>query len=579
MNKHVSSGAAAHLDFYLDRDCVVVPCQRGKKDLRKGAGEWTPESSKGNRDQLVHNAALRNGTGGLLVVDIDAKHGGSLALMAEQFPGSTMTRTIQTVSPGPHGLGAQLIYSLPDGFKIRQCTLVRNDQGKPMIEVAAFAMLPGSRARGADEVQRYYEVVHDVSPHPATPELLALVEARTVVEDSEPGPDEDAADTRARFDVLVARVAAAWSGQRNEVFTQCALPIVRLCDVLDEDPEEVLTSAYEQSGGTDDRWIASAIRSAVNSAAGGPLGRLELGGWAAKRLAKIETWARFSPWSGQTGASDRRALLALVVACVEQQNTESTLGKRKLALLAGISEEAVEDSLKRLTAQGRLETFKTDTWHTRRPVPPLDDNTHMFPPYVRGTTTTTPDIDLWKGLAPLHMIWTTPKTDKGLGLDGRHGHLYDLVCAGLTTAKALGDYIGSRPDSLNRPLVRMVELGLLVKTGKEFAPADDAGQLADKLALELGAVEVCAHRENRYRDDDRKWDEVQQRQREPAQQTSDVQDSIVDLLESSYQHELSDQQKAEILQEAEEAAEEERIRWENEQELMRQLGILRDIGI
>ena len=61
---------------------------------------------------------MRNGTGGLLVVDIDAKNGGSLDLMAERFPGSTMTRTIQTVSPGEHGFGLQLVYSLPDGFKI-----------------------------------------------------------------------------------------------------------------------------------------------------------------------------------------------------------------------------------------------------------------------------------------------------------------------------------------------------------------------------------------------------------------------------------------------------------------------------
>ncbi|MFC4372994.1 bifunctional DNA primase/polymerase [Nocardia halotolerans] len=575
MNKQVSSGAAAHLDFYLDRGCVVVPCLPGKKHVVKGAGDWTPERSVADRERLSRNAAVRNGTGGLLVVDIDAKHGGSLALMAEQFPGSTMTRTIQTVSPGPDGLGAQLIYSLPDGFRIRQSTLVRNDQGEPMIEVAAFAMLPGSRARGADKVQRYYEVVRNISPHPATPELLALVEARTVVEHSEPAQvNEDAADARARFDVLVARVAAAGSGQRNEVFTQCALPIVRLCDVLDEDPEEVLTSAYEQSGGTDDRWIASAIRSAVNGAAGGPLGRLELGGWAARRLAKIETWARFSPWVGQAGASDRRVLLALVAACVEQGNTETTLGKRRLALMAGISEEAVEDSLKRLTAQGRLETFKTDTWHTRRPVPPPDDNTHTFPPYVRGTITTTPDIDdLVRGLEPLHMVWSIPKTAKGLGVDGRHGHLYDLVCAGLTTAKALGDYVGSRPDSLNRPLARLVEVGLLVKTGREFAPADHARKLADKLAVELGGVEVCARRENKYLDDDLKWVEVQRRQREPTQQPIEAQESIVDLLESSYEQELSDQEKAEILQELAEEAEEDRRRWEDEQELMRQLGI------
>ncbi|MFD3748004.1 bifunctional DNA primase/polymerase [Nocardia sp. NPDC058633] len=575
VNKQVSGGAAAHLGFYLDRGCVVVPCLPGKKHVVKGAGDWTPERSVADRERLSRNAAVRNGTGGLLVVDIDAKHGGSLGLMAELFPDSTMTRTIQTVSPGVNGLGAQLIYSIPDGFKIRQCVLARNDQGEPMIEVAAFAMLPGSRARGSDGKQRFYEVVRDLSPYAATPELLAAVEARAVVEGSDAAPaDRDIADARIQLNAMVARVAAAGPGQRNEVFTQCALPVVRLCDVLDEDPEDVLTSAYEQSGGTDRGWIASAVRSAVRGATGGPLGPQGLGQWAKARLSKIETWARFAPWCGKAGPSDRRVLLALVAACVGQGNTETTLGRRKLAVIAGVSEEAVEDALKRLTTQGHLQTFKQEKWSVRRPLPPVEDNSHMFPPLVREIPTTG-DLsdDLWKGLSPLHMIWSTPKTAKGLGLDGRHGHLYDLVCGGLTTAKALGDYIGSRPDSLNRPLVRMVEVGLLVKSGRGFAPADDAGQLADKLALELGAVEVCAHRENRYQDDDVKWVEVQRRQRESAQQPSKVHDSIVDLLESSVQQELSDQEKAEILQEVAEEAEDERRRWEDEQELMRQLGI------
>ena len=111
-----------------------------------------------NRDKLTGNAAIRNGTGGLLVVDIDAKNGGSLEVMAERFPGNTMTRTIHTVSPGEHGLGLHLVYSLPDGFKIRPTVLVRDDEGRPMIEVAPFAMLPGSRARGADGVMRTYKV-------------------------------------------------------------------------------------------------------------------------------------------------------------------------------------------------------------------------------------------------------------------------------------------------------------------------------------------------------------------------------------------------------------------------------------
>ncbi len=109
------------------------------------------------------------------------------------------------------------------------------------------------------------------------------------------------------------------------------------------------------------------------------------------------------------------------------------------------------------------------------------------------------------------MVWSVPGTQKGAGLNGRHGHLFDLVCAGLTTARALGDYIGSRPDSLNRTLKRLVDVGLMVKSGKTYVPADNVAALADRLALELGGVEACAHRENQYRNEARQWQETQER--------------------------------------------------------------------
>ena len=121
-----------------------------------------------------------------------------------------------------------------------------------MIEVASFAMLPGSRARGADGAVRTYEVVRDVAPSLATPELLAAVEARRVASEAQPvDAVENLIDARARLDMLLGRLSAAGDGQRNYAFTENALPVVRLCAVLGEDPEIVLTMAYDQSGGED----------------------------------------------------------------------------------------------------------------------------------------------------------------------------------------------------------------------------------------------------------------------------------------------------------------------------------------
>jgi len=63
----------------------------------------------------------------------------------------------------------------------------------------------------------------------------------------------------------------------------------------------------------------------------------------------------------------------------------------------------------------------------------------------------------------------------------------------------------------NGPIQRvsLVDVGLLVKSGRTYVPADNVAALADRLALELGGVEACAHRENQYRDEARQWQETQ----------------------------------------------------------------------
>ena len=495
------------LQFYLDRGCVVVPCQPSTKKLVRGSGEWTAEDSRENQGRLAGNAALRNGSGGLLVVDIDAKHGGSLDLMDEQFPGSGSTRAVQTVSPGEHGFGLQLIYSIPDGFKIKPTVLAHDGEGRPMIEVAAFAMLPGSRARGADGVMRVYETLRDIPPAPAPAELMAVVEARRVAKDAEPAPvASDLRDAKSRLDTLLEGLAQAGDGQRNDAFTRAALPVMRLCTILGEDPEILLTQAYERSGGTDEYWIAAAIRSAQRQASEEPAGRRGLGRLAQQRLEQMHRWARFAPWPGKSGPSDRRVFLALIESCLEYGRPDTALGSRKLALRAGLTKETVEASFKRLEGAGRLRITKAGVFTVRHPMLSPEDTTHILPPLVREIT---PRGNVCGGIDPLHMVWCVPSTDKGAGLDGRHGLLFDLVRAGLTTARELGDYIDSRPDSLNRTLKRLVEVGLLVRSGRTHAPAGDAAELADRLSLELGGVQICAHRENQYRDEELQWKEKQ----------------------------------------------------------------------
>ena len=60
-----------------------------------------------------------------------------------------------------------------------------------------------------------------------------------------------------------------------------------------------------------------------------------------------------------------------------------------------------------------------------------------------------------------------------------------------------------------RTLRRLVDVGLLVKSGTIYIPADNVAELADRLALELGGAQACARRENQYRDEERQWRETQ----------------------------------------------------------------------
>lgn len=566
MTEQAASGTAAHLAFYLDRSCVVVPCRSGTKQQRKGSAEWTAADSRTRRDELRGNAAMRNGTGGLLVVDIDAKNGGSLAELVGRFPGiNTDTRTVQTVSAGEHGRGLQLLYTLPDAFKIRPLVLVAGEAG-PKVEVASFAMLPGSRARGSkgwepNPPMRVYTLVNDADPIPAPDALLAAVEALVAVEGVKPASGGvERGTARAQLDFLVTQLARAGDGQRNEAWTQYALPIVRQCEALGEDAASVLTMAYEQSGGVDTSWLRAAIRNTLRTAATAPSGARGLGPYALDELTELETWARFAPWPGASGPTDRRVFLAVVRLCLSQGRTETGYGKRNLALCAGVSEEAVEASLKRLEAAGRLEIAKNGNFMSRRPVLSPDDTTHIFPPLVSESIGTNPDMCM--SVDALSMVWAVPKTDHGSGLTGRHGQLFDLVCAGLETARVLGDYIGSRADSLSRTLARLVEVGLLVKTGTTYGPARDAGELTERLALDLGGVEVCAYRENRYRDEAEQYEEASQRATEPSELPDWVIDPyVVNHVEESASEDDSD-----------------RRRWEDEQELLRQMGLPHHIG-
>lgn len=183
-----------YLQFYLDRDCVVVPGWGKTKRVRSGCDRWTLADTRWNLPMLKGNAKVVNGTGGLLVVDVDPKNGGSVEALRQRFPNLPKTRTVQTVTPHPDGFGTHLIFTIPDDVRIAHRQLGAG------IDIPHSVMLPGSVVRCDDGVNRTYELVSEVEPAAAP---LALIAAVDKGQDSgvaaEVDPDSDAPDGDIEF--------------------------------------------------------------------------------------------------------------------------------------------------------------------------------------------------------------------------------------------------------------------------------------------------------------------------------------------------------------------------------------------
>jgi hypothetical protein len=207
-----------YLQFYLDRDCVVVPGWGKTKKVRSGCDRW--KLAQRNVPMLKGNAKVVNGTGGLLIVDVDPKNGGSVEALRSRFPDVAETRTVQTVTPHPDGFGTHLIFTIPDDVRVADRQLGAG------IDVSHSVMLPGSVVRCEDGVVRKYELINEIEPAPAPLGLIAALDkgqdSGVAAEIARDGDDPDGV-----VESLVGRFAAAGPGERNPTFVQVAPIVIR----------------------------------------------------------------------------------------------------------------------------------------------------------------------------------------------------------------------------------------------------------------------------------------------------------------------------------------------------------------
>jgi Bifunctional DNA primase/polymerase, N-terminal len=446
-----------YLRFYLDRKCVVMPGFGKTKNTRKGCGSWTWWQTKDNIDWLKRNAKVRNGTGGLLIVDIDPKNGGSVESLRQRFPDLPETRTVHTVTQHPNGPGVHLIFTIP-----RDVVVATNRALGTGIDVPDAVMLPGSIYRGDDGVDRTYTLVKELEPAPAPLALIAAVDRGQA---SDQTPPLDPGDTDGIVAALLAKFAAAGPGERNPVFTEVALPVLR---ARGDEGADLLRYAYP---GDDDEEFEQMLNSAMQKAgmSASPMSRL--------RSRYVEQWlqsawqsVRYGQWSK---ASDRKVVFAVVSMCSSMGGTTTpAVSFRDLALRTGIETKTVAAAVSRLIETGVLHVVRT-----------TDDGRREYTP-IEGEMTTVSS----KGDSPLRGVPVDPLHDVWLssGLTGRHSHVFDLVDVGHRKASKVAVAGGMGRDTARDALKALEGVGLLQKEGTVYTVPIDVVDTADRLAVDHG---------------------------------------------------------------------------------------------
>lgn len=438
------------------QDVEAYRCQPGNKRLMAGNKPADP-ASRGNR-------AGRNGTGRLLIIDVDRKNGANLDNLLRNYPGLIENRTLEvnTATPGDF----HLVYRLPQNFFLRRD---RPSELVTAVEIPTFYMLPGSKVGAVT-----YGDQNNGRPIAELPWDLQLVLSGDWRETDTPAPG---APGNADIEMLLARFSRAGAGERNRVFTEVSIPILRVLGV--DVGAEQLRCAYSGDDYEElEDWIRSAVRKVGSSAAPVVAARGKYSIQRERVLRGLVDAVRYGVWRGRSAAVDRRVMLAIALKAYGENELWTRYASETLAKDVGIKRATVVESIRRLREQRWLASPVADGYvdHTlvcsetvrllSKGEYPLRD---MTDPY---------------SLYPLHPVW------RGTGLQGRHAHVFDLVDSGIGVQSELVKATGASRSSVSETVSRLLEVGLLRKEGATLVVAEGVVDIADQLCEELGAFEA-----------------------------------------------------------------------------------------
>lgn len=428
------------------QDVEVYGCQNNSKDFRRDSPRVEP-TSPGNRAGL-------NGSGRVLVVDIDTKNGGSLELLRECFPAipDTPTVTIQTAS----GTGRHLVYRLPVATKIR-----RNHYLCRGVEIPNFYMLPKSKVWSIE-----YQELGDNSLSDCPPDLLAEVSNDLVERDTQLSPLRVSSE---HVDALLQEWANCSPGERNSMFQRVALPVLR---AYGEYQGSTLLKDYYPGEDSDElEWmIVSAAKKLGEGHYSDTTEAKRISETREQAILQLLNRARFGEWKGKTAANDRLVYLALANQALAINELSVRIPPESLSTAIALRPDTTRDALRRLRSTGKVALPY-----------PGEPIYRLVCSETGGYLSKGNNLYLSKGaISPLDLVWRCD------GLRGRHSHVFDLVQVGVQSQTDIARLSGSSKTNVSEVVTALQEHGLIHVNGRVITSVSNAPEVAYQLAQDLG---------------------------------------------------------------------------------------------
>ena len=228
------------IDAMINEGWVLFPLASGSKHPPKGTSghlSWTMEDTQDVYDDLIgglYNVAIQTGKrSGIVVLDVDPKHGGTLEAVEELVGGPIKTRTHRTRSGGWH-----LIFKYPENEDRIPCSVGRLAPGVDVRADGGYVVAPPSVVV-ADGYQGSYSVLDDSPVTDLPMAILSRIKAtNTEIPDSHyQYPEEDWEMIKRWHRENVREAANAVEGERDDTVYRCMVKSFQLMFCV---PETVL---------------------------------------------------------------------------------------------------------------------------------------------------------------------------------------------------------------------------------------------------------------------------------------------------------------------------------------------------